>query len=298
VTLNFRSAVTDAQAARFSRVGVGQSVVLDSSGTFKDLTTPGTMVPSGGQLYLNHSSSTVLPRYPTGAALPLNNTMLRLSGYNTAPGQTNEEYPGTLTITGWSRIGVENRSHANSIAGFHFSGFSRIGNGTTTFYGTGRGDPLGSTESNRVTFASGLPAETNGILPPYLVYFDTAFSGNPAVINGLFMKNGPNGLTIFDAYQATNGFELGASAVVHVTSAVDLGGTPSSCYALRGRSAVSNGDLTIQSGGLIVGGAFKIGRQTSFSARTARAMPMSTWTVTPTRPRPSSFKVPSIARIS
>ncbi|NLE41226.1 MAG: hypothetical protein GX615_05285 [Lentisphaerae bacterium] len=106
-----------------------------------------------------------------------------------------------------------------------------------------------------MTFASGLPAETNGILPPYLVYFDTQFGST--IVNGMFMKYGPNGMAIFDDFQATNSFDLGASAVVHVTSAVNLGGVPASCHALRGRAAVSNGDLTIQSGGLIVGGAFQ-----------------------------------------
>lgn len=256
VTLNFRSALTDSQAARFAWVGNGQSVVLDSSGTFKDLTSPEAMVPHGGLLHWNHSSSTLLRRYPDGAAVPLDNTTLRLTGYNTAPGQTNEEFPGTLGLTcGGNRIWVENRTQADSIAGIHFGGFARDANATCTFRGSGRGAPLGSTASNRVTVASGLPGLTNGVLPPYLVYFDTQFGST--VINGMFMTDGPNGLTVFDAYQATNSFDLGASAVVHVTSAVNLGGAPASCYALRGRARVENGDLTIHSGGLILGNAFQ-----------------------------------------
>jgi len=256
VTLEFRGALTDAMAERFAFVDAENSILIGSSGTLSALTDAAALMPIGGVIFLNHDTTTVIQRVPAGQAFPLNNTQVRLTGFNTSPGRVNEEFPGTLKVeSGANRIWIENRNHADSVAGMHFDGFLRSGTATLTLRGSGRGgDPLGSTESNRVTVASGLPAEVNGILPPYIVHFSHA---NGYGINGLFVRVGEHGLTPFEAYDAVNDFSLGANAVVEVTEAQNLGGGSAEVYALRAREAITNGDLTIHSGGLILGNPHK-----------------------------------------
>lgn len=252
VLVGIANAITDAQAATFSWLGSGHVLKVAGSGTLKDLADPGAIVPVGGYLYINNTTSTPLERWKTGADMPLENTYARFIGYDGGSGQANEEHPGTLNLVGGGNtLALQNRSKTGSIIGLDFADFARGENATLVLNGSGKGAPVGSSETNRVTVASGLPSEVNGILPPYLICYDQT-----TTVNGMFARNGANGLAVFDAYHATNDFSQGGGAVVVQSEVVDLGGAAASCYALRSRESVNNGDLTILSGGLILGSAF------------------------------------------
>ncbi len=252
VGLLFRTPLTDSDAALFDYVGVGQQITLDSNGTFDNLTNPTEMIPDASMFRIMNSTSSTLTHYPDGKSMNLNNVYLSLSGYNSGSGYVNIETPGKLTIENGNTIYVDSTTKENSKAGFDFSDFERMGSATLTVGGKGNGSPTGTTESNRVTFAANVTSETNGILPPYIIYYDQSNS-----TNGMFAAYGTHGIKPFDSYDAENDFSQGAAAVVAVDEAVDLGGGSAECYALRCINQIVNGDLTIHSGGLIMGSAFK-----------------------------------------
>ena len=253
VHVQFRTPPTEEDAAKFDMIGTGQSVKFTSSATFANLPGASALVPSGGILSIYNDSSSAIQRFRADSILKLDNTAFKYTGYKSTPGVAYSERLNRLEVSGGCGIEIENGTREESSVAISFDDFIRHGNATLVICGTGTGSPAGSSEMNMVKVDEGLPgALESGMLPPCFVD-----QNNTQTTNGVFVRYGEYGFVPFYGYGATNDFSRGASVTVLQNEEVDLGGGDASCLALRSTHQVKNGRLTIASGGLILGGAFK-----------------------------------------
>ncbi len=250
---------TDALTEQFDFVnGMGQSFSVYGN-YLKNLTVPQRVVPAGGTLQVSLVNATAADYgiidsdvYP----IALTNTYVSMS---TRSGNTQWLKAGTLSIAGQNTLKIDNKSTvASGIEAYYsFNGFSRAPGATLLIQQVNAGAPVvgsGPSTQNR-TMIAGLPAMTNSILPPWCVYCP----GDSSTDNSYFATYSDTyGIKPYYDMPYTNDFSGGATGVVHVNAnMVNAADAELECYALRLRGAMQNGQVTIGSGGLILGTADK-----------------------------------------